>query len=129
MYEDLYRTKLTDAETAVSQIASGSRVALGMAMSQPPALLQALADRASAGKVDDIKLYYYHSEDALQRTLLRYELMGRIKPFCLFLAAAERELIKQGEQDGGRKVVFSCQIILARPFGSSRSTFPSRPFW
>lgn len=106
MYEDLYRTKLTDAETAVSQIASGSRVALGMAMSQPPALMQALADRASAGKVDDVKLYYFQSEDNLGRTLLRYELMGRIKPFCLFLAAAERELIKLGEQDGGRKVVF-----------------------
>jgi itaconate CoA-transferase len=105
MYEDLYRAKLTDAETAVSQIASGSRVALGMAMSQPPALMQALADRASAGKVDDVKLYYYQSQDALQRTLLRYELMGRIKPFCLFLAAAERELVKQGVQHG-RKVVF-----------------------
>jgi itaconate CoA-transferase len=106
MYEELYRTKLTDAETAVSQIASGSSVALGMAMSQPPALMQALADRARAGKVDDVKLYYFQSEDQLQRTLLRYELMGRIKPFCLFLAAAERDLIKQGEQDGGRKVVF-----------------------
>jgi len=30
---------------------------MGMAMSEPPALLKALADRAATGQVDDLKIY------------------------------------------------------------------------
>jgi itaconate CoA-transferase len=68
--------------------------------------MEALASRAQAGNIDDVKLYYMHSEQNMKRSLLRYELMGRIKPHCMFIQQAERDLIKQGQEDGNRKVVY-----------------------
>jgi hypothetical protein len=84
----------------VSSIASGSTVALGMAMSQRPSLLAALAARASAGDIDALKVYYFHAESFLSKTLLKYELMGQIQPHCMFLGEPERKLIRQGTEDG-----------------------------
>jgi itaconate CoA-transferase len=106
IYEKQYKTKLTDSHTAVEQIASNSIVATGQAVCQPPALMEALAVRAEAGSVDDVKVYYMHAEENMKRSLLRYELMGRIKPYCMFMQEAERNLIKKGQEDGDRKVVY-----------------------
>jgi itaconate CoA-transferase len=105
-YQKEYKTKLTDSHTAVEQIGSDSTVGIGQAACQPPALMQALAERAGAGKVDNVKVYYMHSEEHMKNSLLRYELMGRIKPYCMFMQAAERELVKKGMEDGNRKVVY-----------------------
>ena len=76
-YQKEYKTKLTDSHTAVEQIGSDSTVGIGQAACQPPALMQALAARAGAGKVDNVKVYYMHSEEHMKNSLLRYELMGR----------------------------------------------------
>ncbi len=101
----LYRAKLTTAAEAVGRIASGVKLSMGMAMTEPPALLKALADRAAAGKVDDLKIYYFESTRIAGDTILRYELLDRIRPYCMFISAVERALIKKGMADGGRKVV------------------------
>ena len=101
----VYHTKLTDPDTAMEAVTSGSSVAIGQAASQPRALLGALAARAGRGEIDRVKLYYFHAETPMADTVLRYELMGRLQPYSMFLQRAERELIKRGEQDG-RKVVF-----------------------
>jgi itaconate CoA-transferase len=103
--KSLYQSKLTTPADAVGRIASGVNVSMGMAMTEPPALLKALADRAAAGKVDDLKLYYFESTRIAGETILRYELADRIHPYCMFISAVERALIKKGEQDGGRKVL------------------------
>jgi itaconate CoA-transferase len=104
--ETEYKAKLTDSRSAVQQIGSHSVVAIGQAVCQPPALMEALASRAEAGNIDDVKLYYMHAEEHMKRSLLRYDLMGRIKPYSMFMQAAEHELIKKGEEDGDRKVVY-----------------------
>ena len=104
--ENEYKAKLTDSRSAVQQIGSHSVVAIGQAVCQPPALMEALASRAEAGNIDNVKLYYMHAEEHMKRSLLRYELMGRIKPYSMFMQAAEHELIKKGEEDGDRKVVY-----------------------
>ena len=101
----IYHTKLTDPDTAIQAVTSGSSVAIGQAASQPRALLGALAARASRGEIDRVKLYYFHAETPMADTVLRYELMGRLQPYSMFLQRPERELIKRGDQDG-RKVVF-----------------------
>ena len=101
----LYASKLTSAERAVARIASGSKLSMGMAMAEPPALLRALADRAAAGDIADLKLYYFESTRIAADTVLRYELTDRIQPYCMFMSATERALIKRGMADGGRKVV------------------------
>ena len=43
--QDLYREKLTPADDAVTQIGSGMNLAMGMAVAEPPALLEALGRR------------------------------------------------------------------------------------
>ena len=99
-----YQSKLTSAEAAVAQIGSGANIAMGMAAAEPPALLKALADRIEAGVLDDLKLWYFHSLPHAATTLLRYELLGRLHPHCMFLSPIERVLIERGEAEG-RKVV------------------------
>ena len=101
----LYQSKLTTPDQAVSSIASGSTLSIAMAMAAPPALLKALAERAAAGQVDGIKAYYFEANRIVADTILRYELMDRIHPHCMFLSGTERALIRRGEEDGGRKVV------------------------
>ena len=101
----LYESKRTTPAAAVSRIASGATLSMGMAMTEPPALLGALADRARAGKVEDLKIYYFESTRIAGDTILRYELADRIHPYCMFVSAVERALIKRGVEDGRRKVV------------------------
>ena len=101
----LYQSKLTTPAKAVAAIPSGSRLSMGMFAAQPPALLRALADRAVAGAVEDIRLYYYETAPVAGDTVLRYELNDRIHPYSMFATAVERALIKRGMEDGGRKVV------------------------
>ena len=80
----LYQSKLTTPDQAVASIASGSTLSIAMAMAAPPALLKALAERAAAGQVDGIKAYYFEANRIVADTILRYELMDRIHPHCMF---------------------------------------------
>jgi itaconate CoA-transferase len=104
-FRSVYQSKLTTPEAAVERISPGANLSMGMAMTEPPALLKALADRAAAGKVDGLKLYYFESTRVAGETVLRYELTERIHPYCMFLSPVERSLIKRGEQNGHRKVL------------------------
>ncbi|MGF7055347.1 itaconate CoA-transferase [Bosea sp. OAE752] len=101
----LYASKLTTPEQAVAAIPSGSRLSMGMFAAEPPALLKALADRAAAGEVGDLRIYYYETAKIAGDTVLRYELNDRIKPYSMFVTGVERALIQRGMEDDGRKVV------------------------
>ncbi len=57
----LYDEKLTTPEEAVSSIASGSHLSMGMFAAEPPALLKALADRATRGDIGDLRVYYFET--------------------------------------------------------------------
>jgi itaconate CoA-transferase len=104
-FRSLYQSKLTTPDRAVMIIPSGSTLSMGMAMAEPPALLQALADRADAGQIEDLKIYYFEATSIAGKTILRYELNDRICPYCMFITGVERALIKRGVEDGGRKVI------------------------
>jgi itaconate CoA-transferase len=101
----LYRSKLTTPDQAMASIASGSKLSMGMAMAEPPALLKALADRAEAGQIEALKVYYFEATSIAGKTILRYELNEHIQPYCMFVSATERALIKRGMEDGGRKII------------------------
>ncbi|WP_417594870.1 acetyl-CoA hydrolase/transferase family protein [Parasphingorhabdus sp.] len=88
-----YRSRLKTAEEAVLGLKSGAHMAMGMATAEPPALLGALADMAESGCVDDLKLWYFHSMDHAGDTVLRSDLLGRIRPRCMFLSSIERRLL------------------------------------
>jgi itaconate CoA-transferase len=101
-----YRSKLVTPDQAVARIASGTDISMGMAAAEPPALLQALAQRIEAGDVRDLRLWYFHSLPHAMMTVLRYELLDRIRPHCMFLSPVERMLIKRGEAEGKRPIEF-----------------------
>lgn len=101
-----YRSKLTRAEAAVAAIPSGAHVSMGMAAAEPPALLEALAARVQGGNLADLKLWYFHSLPHAAASLLRYELLDRVRPHCMFLSPVERALIARGEADGRQPIEF-----------------------
>ncbi len=103
-FTDVYQSKLTTPEAAIATIPSRSKMAMGMAMAQPPALLQALADRARAGNVEALRLYYFEATSAAGKTVLDLELADRIEPYCMFVTAADRALIKKSAESE-RKVL------------------------
>jgi itaconate CoA-transferase len=101
-----YRSKVTTAEAAVAPIPSAADVSMGMAAAEPPALLKALADRVEGGALADLRLWYFHSLPHAATTLLRYELLDRVRPHCMFLSPVERALIARGEADGRQPIEF-----------------------
>lgn len=101
-----YRSKLVSAEAAADSIATTSQVAMGMAVAEPPALLAALARRVEAGSLSELNLWYFHSLEHAGRTILRYDLLDRVVPHCMFLTAVERELIQRGDEDGRNPIDF-----------------------
>jgi itaconate CoA-transferase len=105
MMDAEYLSKKMTAQAAVAGIPSGCHIAMGMAVAEPPALLAALAERVEAGDLDDLKLWYFHSVEHAGRTLLRRELLDRVRPHCMFLSAIERELIRR-EAEGRSPIEF-----------------------
>ncbi len=100
----LYKEKLTTPDAAVATIPSNSRMAMGMAMAEPPALLQALAERARTGKVEALRLYYFEATSIAGNTVLDYALVDRIHPYCMFVTPSDRKLIKKSVEED-RKVL------------------------
>lgn len=105
MYEAEYRSKLQTAEAAVRLIPPRGTLSMGMAISEPPALLQALEGRIVAGEIESLRVYYSHSAPAAMMTILKYEHMNVIKPHPFFPTMIERELARRGAEDR-RQVVF-----------------------
>ena len=96
----LYAERLKTPDQAAALIASGAKAAMGLGVSQPPALLKALAQRAERGEVENVNLYYLLSTAIAGQTVLRDELMGRIRPWSLFHSAIERGLEQRAREAG-----------------------------
>ena len=105
-WQDIYTQRRLTATEAAARIESGWRVCMGMALAEPPAILAAIAARAEADEIDEIKLYYFHSTPHAGSTVLRYELMDRIRPHCFFLGPIERMLLERGEAEGKQTIAF-----------------------
>jgi itaconate CoA-transferase len=105
-FEAEYISKRVTADVAVSMVPSGSHMAMGMAVAEPPALLKALAARLELRSLDAVSLWYFHSMEHAANTVLRYELLDRLRPHCMFLSRVERALISRSDAEGGRPVEF-----------------------
>lgn len=105
MYEAEYKSKLMTPEAAVRLIPARGNLSMGMAISEPPALLTALEGRVKAGSIEQLRIYYSHSVAAAAVTILKYEYMDVIKPHPFFPTIIERTLFEQGQQEN-RRVVF-----------------------
>ncbi|MCC6807493.1 MAG: acetyl-CoA hydrolase/transferase family protein [Deltaproteobacteria bacterium] len=93
-----YAAKLATPAAAVSSIASGSKLSMGMGVSEPPALLAAIADRVRHDALRDLRVYYFESKEHAKSTILAFDLLDRIAPHCMFLSAIERELMRRAEE-------------------------------
>ncbi|MEJ2457247.1 MAG: acetyl-CoA hydrolase/transferase C-terminal domain-containing protein [Novosphingobium sp.] len=91
---ELYAAKLMTADAVADLVPSDSHVAMGMAVAEPPALLAALARRVEAGSLTGMRLWYFHSMAHAAQSVLRRDLLGRVRPHCMFLSSVERSLMK-----------------------------------
>jgi itaconate CoA-transferase len=98
-FTERYQALKTTPAQAIALLPSRAKIAMGMAVAPPPALLAALADRAHAGTLDLIELYYLLST-APAAPVLRTELRARIKPMSLFHGRIERALDAEAREAG-----------------------------
>lgn len=104
--DEIYRSKLVSADDAVSEIGSDAHIAMGMAVAEPPALLKALATRVEREDLHNLKLWYFHSMDHAGKTVLKPELLDRVRPHCMFLSSIERALLKEAKDADARPIEF-----------------------
>lgn len=112
---DEYRSKLMTAERAVEGVNSGENIAMGMAVAEPPSLLTALASRIECSAIEDIKLWYFHSLEHAGQTVLRPELLDRLRPHCMFLSPIERKLISNNIANVSSPIEFVPVAFSASP--------------
>lgn len=95
-YTAEYRQKLTTPQRAVEGIKNGSIIVHGLANAEPPALLAAIADRARAGTLKDIKIYSLLPLQHAADTVLAPDLSDCIQAYSWFLSGSNRALVKVG---------------------------------
>lgn len=106
-YQVEYQKKLMRADQAIQLIPKRGNISMGMAISEPPALLQAFENRLqhpTAEPIEELHLYYMHAERAARETILKYAYMDIIKPHSFFIGKTERALLEQGKRDGKKTV-------------------------
>ena len=96
IYLDEYRRKLITAEQAAVRIGQGATLVHGMAIGEPPALLAAIAQRVRIGDLEDLKVFSLLPMQHASRTILAPHLLDKIHPYCWFLTACDRDLVKKG---------------------------------
>src|ERR1700692_4384946 len=105
MHKTEYSAKLMTAAAAAELIPARGTLSMGMAISEPPALLKALEDRVKRGEIEQLRVYYSHSVTGAAETILQYEYMDVIKPHPFFPTVVERRLFERGRQNN-RQVIF-----------------------
>lgn len=91
--QELYAAKLMSADAAAQLVPPNPHVAMGMAVAEPPALLAALARRVESDSLSSLRLWYFHSMSHAAQSVLRRDLLGRVRPHCMFLSSVERSLM------------------------------------
>ncbi len=115
MYEAEYKSKLMTADAAAALLPKRGNLSMGMAISEPPALLLALEQRVKAGEIEELRVYYSHSAAAAAFTILKYQYMNVIKPYPFFPTVIERTLAEQGLLDKRRVISYMPGNFSAMP--------------
>lgn len=91
-----YRRKKTTPARAVARIKSGMTLVHGPVAAEPPALLAAIADRARAGDLKDLKVYSFFPTPAALQTVLAVDLADVITSYTWFVSGADRARVRTG---------------------------------
>jgi itaconate CoA-transferase len=95
-WEDVYRSKLHSADEAASLIPDKSFIVQGVAVSEPPAMLEAIANRARSGGYTDLRMTSLLPMAASARTILSEDVRDVIHWESMFASGADRGLIHSG---------------------------------
>lgn len=96
MNHELYESKITSPEKAVTAISDGNTIVHGMASGEPPSLLSALAARLRGGDLKDIKVYSLLPGKHASSTFLAADLSDCVTPYTWFVSPADRNLVRVG---------------------------------
>jgi itaconate CoA-transferase len=99
-YTAEYEQRLTSAERAVATIPHGATVVVAFGVAAPPALLAALAARARAGDLRDVRTYYMFPVQHTAESLLAPDVAPALLPRSFFESRFDRGLEAAGRPAG-----------------------------
>jgi itaconate CoA-transferase len=91
-----YKKKTKTALDAVSLIRNGSTIVVGVNYSEPPALLDALAQKVRAGELKYLNTYSFNPQKYAAQTIFAPDLADCIRPNAWFISPPVRNVIRVG---------------------------------
>ncbi|MHC1630475.1 MAG: acetyl-CoA hydrolase/transferase family protein [Methanoculleaceae archaeon] len=91
-----YGVKVGGAKDAVKLVKTGDTVVYGMSVSQPPALLSALAEAARAGTLSHVRLYTFLPREHAAGSVLSPDLCDCLENHSWFVGSADRDMTRVG---------------------------------
>lgn len=89
-YRAEYKKKLTSPQKAVERIKNGDTIIHGVTLTEPPALLNAIADRARAGDLKGIKIYSFNPSVYAEKSYFSVDLCDCIETYSWFISKTAR---------------------------------------
>jgi len=99
MYTSLYRKKLTTPEKAVEIVKDGELLIYGVALAEPPAILDAFTKRLRAGDLKKLRILSSLPMAHAQNTVLATDLVDCVERCAHFVGAVDRGLVYAGLND------------------------------
>ena len=96
MYRKAYAEKLMSPERAVSLIPHGATLVHGMASSEPPALLGAVADRVRSGDLKNLYVFSLLPMATAAKTILAPDIADQVFAYTWFVSPSDRGTVKCG---------------------------------
>ncbi len=99
MYRSLYRKKLTTPDKAVETVKEGSLLIYGVALAEPPALLEAFARRLRSGDMKKLRILSSLPLKHAINTVLAPDLADCVERCTQFVGEGDRGLVHVGLND------------------------------
>ncbi len=96
MYQEKYKQKLIKPEDACQYLSNGNTIVYGMSVTEPPALLRALANHILENKLEKIKAFSFLPLEHSFKTIRNPKLADQVEAFSWFVSSATRGLVRTG---------------------------------
>jgi itaconate CoA-transferase len=96
LFSDIYRRKLSTPAKAVERIKDNDSLVPGLSVAEPPALLNALADRLRAGDLKKLRAFSSLSLEYSAKTILAPDLSDCVDNYSWFVSSSDRNAVKVG---------------------------------
>jgi len=96
LFDAEYRRKLTSADEAVGPVADGCFLIFGTGLTEPPALLWALANRLRAGDLKRLRVLSGPPMQTAAETVLAPDLADCVERWSMFVGASDRGAVQVG---------------------------------